>query len=93
MLKEIDFYRLVADDSNINIALFRSGFKNAISQLVRENLKQENYESQTDRLIIADLVAVCISYSYIDWLTGEFGDIPINKVTEITKKMLPYSYF
>ncbi len=88
MLKEIDFYRLVADDSNINIALFRSGFKNAISQLVRENLKQENYESQTDRLIIADLVAVCITYSYIDWLTGEFGDIPISEVTNITKKML-----
>ncbi len=86
MLEEIEFYRLVAKDPKM--ALFRAGFKEVISQLIRLDLKQGINESKTNRLIMGDLIAVCITYSYLDWLSGEYGDISIGAVTAITKKML-----
>ena len=86
MLKEIDFYRLVARDNRL--AMFRAGLKEVLSQLIRIDLKQNINESKTNRLIISDLTAVCITYSYLDWLSGEYGDISLSEVTAITKKML-----
>ena len=86
MLEEIEFYRLVAKDPKM--ALFRAGFKEVISQLIRLDLKQGINESKTNLLIMVDLIAVCITYSYLDWLSGEYGDISIGAVTAITKKML-----
>ena len=70
------------------MALFRAGFKEGISQLIRLDLKQGINESKTNRLIMGDMIAVCITYSYLDWLSGEYGDISIGAVTAITKKML-----
>lgn len=86
MFKEIDFFRCVAKDSRL--AVFRYGFKETISKLIRVDLKQDINESKTNRLIISDLTAVCIAYSYLDWLAGIYGDIPVSSVTDITKSML-----
>lgn len=86
MNEEIDFYRLVAKDNRM--ALFRAGFKEVISKLIRLDLNQGSNESRINRLITGDLIAVCITYSYLNWLSGEYGDVPISEVTEITKKML-----
>ena len=86
MLEEIEFYRLVAKDPKM--ALFRAGFKEVISQLIRLDLKQGINESKTNLLIMGDLIAVCITFSYLDWLSGEYGDVSIGAVTAITKKML-----
>ena len=70
------------------MALFRAGFKEVISKLIRLDLNQGSNESRINRLITGDLIAVCITYSYLNWLSGEYGDVPISEVTEITKKML-----
>ena len=86
MNEEIDFYRLVAKDNRM--ALFRAGFKEVISKLIRLDLNQGSNESRINRLITGNLIAVCITYSYLNWLSGEYGDVPISEVTEITKKML-----
>ena len=86
MLKEIDFYRLISQDDNL--VFFRSGIKNTLSQLIRVDLKQGKNESRTTSLILADLTAVCITYSYVDWLAGEYGDVSLSEVTGIAKKML-----
>ena len=86
MYKEIDFFRCAAKDNKLSF--FRNAFKNTISQLLRVDLKQEINETETNRLIIGDLTAVCIAYSYLDWLAGLYGDVPLSTVTAITKKML-----
>ncbi len=86
MYQEMEFFRHVAKDSSL--AVFRKGFKETISQLIRVDFKQDIPVSDTSRLIIADLTAVCIAYSYLDWLAGEYGDVPLSTVTEITKNML-----
>lgn len=70
------------------MAEFRAGFKNTISQLIRLDLKHDSEESKTNRLILSDLTAVCITYSYVDWLAGDYGDVSLSEVTENTKKML-----
>lgn len=86
MYKEIEFFSCAAKDSSL--AYFRNAFKTTISQLIRIDLKQEINETETNKLIIGDLTAVCIAYSYLDWLAGVYGDVPLNTVTDITKKML-----
>ncbi|MCR4830718.1 MAG: TetR/AcrR family transcriptional regulator [Pseudobutyrivibrio sp.] len=86
MFKELAFFKHVARDSRLE--LFRRGCKETISQLIRVDLKQGINEPETTRLIIADLTATCIAYSYFDWLAGDYGEISLSTVTEITKKML-----
>ncbi len=86
MYEEIEFFRHVAKDGNL--AAFRKSFKETISQLIRVDLKKEFAMSEDSRLIIADLTAVCIAYSYLDWLAGEYGDTSLSEVTEITKNTL-----
>lgn len=86
MLEEIEFYRIVAKDNKM--AFFRAGLKELLSQLIRVDLKQGIDETKTNRLIMGDLIAVCITYSYLNWLSGEYGDVTISEVTDITKKLL-----
>ena len=86
MYEEIDFYRCVARDNSL--AILRKKLKDTINQLIRVDLKQGINESESTRLIMGDLTAVCIAYSYFDWLTGEYGDVPLSEVTKITKNML-----
>lgn len=86
MFEEIDFFRSVAKDTRLEI--FRRGCKETISQLIRVDFKQGKDEPETKRLIVADLTATCIAYSYFDWLGGYYGDIPLSTVTSITKEML-----
>ena len=86
MFEEIEFFKSVAKDARLE--LFRRGCKETISQLIRVDLKQGKNEPETSRLIVADLTATCIAYSYFDWLAGDYGDIPLGEVTAITKDML-----
>ena len=86
MYEEIDFYRYVAKDNSL--AILRKKLKDTINQLIRVDLKQGITESESTRIIMGDLTAVCIAYSYFDWLAGEYGDVPLNEVTKITKNML-----
>ena len=86
MFEEIEFFRRVAKDPSL--AAFRKGFKDTISQIIRVDLKQGAEEPLEKRLITSDLVAVCIAYSYLDWLAGDYGDVPLTDVVEITKDML-----
>lgn len=86
MYKEIDFFRYVAKQGNMSA--FRGAFKSTISQLIRVDLKTDNPYTKEELLILGDLAAVCIAYSYLDWLAGDYGEIEISTVVNITKKIL-----
>ncbi len=86
MYQEIDFFRYVARDDKLSS--FRDSFKNTISKLIRVDLKASTGRDKEEQLIVADLTATCIAYSYLDWLAGEYGKIPLSKVTGVTKELL-----
>ncbi len=86
MYKEIDFFRYVAKQGNM--AAFRSAFKETISQLIRVDLKVIDGYSKEKQHVVSNLTAVCIAYSYLEWLAGEYGDMELSEVTQITKELL-----
>ncbi|MDD6784737.1 MAG: hypothetical protein PUD81_00565 [Eggerthellales bacterium] len=44
--------------------------------------------SPRQQTIVRDQIAVCIVYSYLDWLAGDYGDAPLEEVVELTKGLL-----
>ncbi len=86
MYKEIDFFRYVAKEGNCSD--FRSAFRKTIKKLICLDMKKNRDHSENEKIVVQDLVSVCIAYSYLDWLAGEYGDMEINEVTTITKNML-----
>ncbi len=86
MYREIDFFRYVAKEDKLSS--FRNSFKATISKLIRVDLKAGTGRDWEEQLIISDLTAACIAYSYLDWLAGEYGKIPLSKVTGVTKELL-----
>ena len=39
-------------------------------------------------MIGSDLAATCIAYSYLDWLSGKYGDVELSAVIGITRSFL-----
>ena len=85
MFKEIDFFRHAAGTVS---AEFRTAFKNTIGKLILADLANDPDLSENQKTILSDLAAVCIAYSYLDWLTGDYGDIELEEVISITKGLL-----
>ena len=87
MYREIDFFRYVAKTGNR--ADFKTAFKDAIGQLIQIDLKKNPSLTKRQQLILSDLDAVCIAYSYLDWLAGDYGeDATLDEVMSITKDLL-----
>lgn len=86
MYQEIDFFRYAAKEGNCSD--FRTAFRKTISKILKTDLsKNPNYNEQ-EQIIASDLASVCIAYSYLDWLAGDYGEMELNDVIAVTKKML-----
>ncbi len=83
MYDEIDFFRYVARENSM--AAFRSSFKNTICELIQVEIEVDEETSEAEKTIISDMTAVCIAYAYLDWLAGEYGDVPLSTVIKIIK--------
>lgn len=86
MYQEIEFFSYVAKEGNCSD--FRSAFRKTIKKLFRMNSAGNQEYKESEQIVVQDLASVCIAYSYLDWLAGEYGDMEINQVTAITKKLL-----
>ena len=87
MYREIDFFRYVARSGSR--ADFKTAFKVAIAQLIHVDMKKSPALTQQEALILTDLDAVCIAYSYLDWLAGDYGeDATLDEVMGVTKDLL-----
>ncbi len=99
MYREIDFFRYVAKAGSR--ADFKTAFKDAIGQLIHIDMKKNPSLTKQQQLILCDLDAVCIAYSYLDWLAGDYGeDTTLDEVMSITKNLMKdhlpwvtYSYY
>lgn len=85
MYKEIEFFRHAAAASSADL---RTAFKDTIGRLIRVDLGSDTDLTESQKTVISDLAAVCIAYSYLDWLTGDYGDISLDEVVAITKGLL-----
>ena len=87
MYREIDFFRYVAKSGSR--ADFKTSFKDAIAQLIHIDMKKNPALTQQEALILTDLDAVCIAYSYLDWLAGDYGEyVALDEVMAVTKDLL-----
>ena len=75
MRQEIDFFRLVARDSSFD--QFRNRFRSAFRRIFEEELQQAGGLEGTRLTVAADMMASGVTYAYLDWLAGEFGDLPL----------------
>ena len=78
MQQEIDFFRLVAREDGFE--QFRNRFRIAFRRIFEEELKRSNNLDGTQLTIAADMVASGVTYAYLDWLVGEFGDLTLEEM-------------
>ena len=88
MYREIAFFRHVAQSPTGPD--FKTAFKNALARLLRVDHSAAGKLSPRQQAIVCDQIAVCIVYSYLDWLAGDYGDAPLEEVVELTKSLLRY---
>lgn len=86
MYQEIDFFRYIAKEGNC--ADFRSRFRQAIDQILQVDFAEKAAYPSHEKQIRSSLASVCITYAYLDWLAGAYGDIPLDAVIDVTKNML-----
>lgn len=86
MYKEIEFFRYAAKDGNCSE--FRIAFRKTIKKLIQIDMTSNPTFSENEKRVMQDLASVCIAYTYLNWLAGEYADMAIEEVTSITKLML-----
>ena len=86
MYREIDFFRYVAKEGNCYD--FKTSFKDTIGKLIKVDGAAGTAVTESQQNIISDLCAVCIAYSYLDWLAGDYGDAELEQVLSVTKDLL-----
>lgn len=91
MEREIDFFRLVARENGFE--QFRAKFRYAFRQIFSEKLQTAAGLEGESLTITADMVASGVTYAYLDWLAGEYGDLPLQDMLshfeEIIERLLP----
>lgn len=86
MYQEIDFFRYIAKEENC--ADFRSRFRQAIDRILQVDFAESAAYPAHEKEIRSSLTSVCITYAYLDWLAGAYGDLPLDAVIDVTKNML-----
>ncbi len=86
MRQEIDFFRLVACGSGFE--QFRSSFRTAFRRIFEEELRNTTGLDGVRLTMTADVVASGITYAYLDWLAGDFGDLPLEEMLSYYEEIL-----
>ncbi len=86
MYQEIDFFRYIAKEDNC--ADFRTAFRKTIEKILKIELSNNQNYTNVQKKIMGSLLAVSIEYAYLDWLAGEYGDIPLDEIVDVTKDLL-----
>ena len=86
MRQEIDFFRLVARSDGFE--QFRSSFRSAFRRIFAKKLRGETEPDGMHLALTADMVASGVTYAYLDWLAGEFGDLPLEDMLSYFEETL-----
>ncbi len=86
MLSEESFFRYVATEGKCSD--FIVAFIRTINKLITIDIAKELQLSDKESMVFSDLASVTIAYSYLDWLSGKYGDMPLSELTTITKRII-----
>ncbi len=78
MRQEIGFFRHVAKEDGFE--LFRGRFRNAFRHIFKEELMRVPGLCGTRLELTADMIASGVTYAYLGWLAGEYGDLPLDEL-------------
>lgn len=76
MQSEIAFYRLVAREDRFGA--YRSQFRQAFRDIFAEELARSTVLEGVELDLAASMLASGITYAYLDWLSGKYGDLPLD---------------
>lgn len=83
MFREIDFFRFSAQ-SEAGSRL-RFSFRKAIKHMIRVDFADSAPRSDLEKEILSDTVSAAVAYAYLDWLAGDYGDIPLDDVMKVIR--------
>ena len=76
MESEIAFYRLVAREGRFDA--YRSQFRQAFHDIFAEELGRSCALAGVELDITASMLASGVTYAYLDWLAGRYGELPLD---------------
>ncbi|MBQ6586619.1 MAG: TetR/AcrR family transcriptional regulator [Coriobacteriales bacterium] len=87
MRQAMDFFRLVARGSGFE--QFRESFRSGFKRIFEEELRGGAAGLDGTQLTLtADFVASGITYAYLDWLAGDFGDLQLDDMIAFFQETL-----
>ena len=86
MYREIDFFRMVATDESC--AFCRTQFRTAFERLLKAELARSSGLEGFRFEVVADMLASGVTYAYLDWLAGKYGDEPLDRLIETFDMMI-----
>ena len=86
MRQELDFFRLVARGNGFE--QFRSSFRAAFRRVFEEELRSGAGLDGSRLAVSADMIASGVTYAYLDWLAGDFGDFPLEDMLALFEETI-----
>ncbi|WP_165253035.1 TetR/AcrR family transcriptional regulator [Adlercreutzia sp. ZJ304] len=86
MQDEMEFYRLVASDGKFE--LYRTQFRKTFAILFRNQLVRSERHEGAELELTAGMIASAVTYAYLDWLSGKYGDLSINDLVFLCEKFV-----
>lgn len=81
MQDEMEFFRMVAQD--LRFGQYRAQFREGFAGIFATGL-QKRYGFQGAKLAVtADMLASGVTYAYLDWLAGKYGDLPLDELVTL----------
>lgn len=86
MQDEMEFYRLVASDGGFE--LYRTQFREAFTIIFSNELARSTKLEGAELELIAGMIASAVTYAYLDWLSGKYGDLSIEELVPLCEKFV-----
>lgn len=86
MEEELAFYKLVAKDQHFE--LYRAQFRKAFTAIFADELERTGEFEPVERDMMAGMVASGITYAYLDWLAGRYGEMPLDDLLAFCERFI-----
>lgn len=86
MRDEMEFYRLVASDAKFEF--YRMQFREAFNAIFVGELQRNTKLEGVSLGLTAAMLASAVTYAYLDWLSGKYGDLSIDELVSLCGKFV-----
>lgn len=86
MRDEMEFYRLVASDTKFEF--YRMQFREAFNAIFVGELERNTKLEDVSLELTAGMLASAVTYAYLDWLSGKYGDLSIGGLVSLCERFV-----